>query len=351
MKTQIDALTSTRAFAAIMVFIFHFGALVTPFKDYQRLFHNGNIAVSYFFVLSGFVLYISYVEAKAGYWQYLKKRVARIAPVYLLALGLFLCVYFFVYKIGYSTEVGKEILYSALFIHAYLPEYALKLNVAAWSISVEMLFYLTFPLLLLLLKKRVWLFVALTVLLFTVTQVFFYKYFQGQYQLTTNFNFFLFNPVMHMNQFLVGMLGGLLFKKLATSGRKFPLVPTVLLALIVTLVILKPDTLYFDVGLLAPLFMLFIISVAINDNKLLKFKPFVFLGEISYGMYILQFPVREWLFALNNEHKLLSPNMFFYFSFGALVLAATLTYYFFERPLRNMINSIGAKRRAAKTGL
>src|SRR5436190_9360336 len=115
MKPQINALTATRAFAAIMVFIHHYGYNLFPFSLCEKLFHSGNIAVSYFFVLSGFVLYISYREKDISYLDYLKRRVARIAPVYWLALALFVMFSFWFSGYVLTGNLVKQIAYSALF--------------------------------------------------------------------------------------------------------------------------------------------------------------------------------------------------------------------------------------------
>src|SRR4051812_17074411 len=91
-RYQIDSLTSTRAVAAIMVFIHHFGREIFPFSKWPKVFSSGNLAVSYFFVLSGFVLYIGYHGKNFSYGDFLKRRIARIVPIYEIAL--FLAVFF-----------------------------------------------------------------------------------------------------------------------------------------------------------------------------------------------------------------------------------------------------------------
>ncbi len=69
---KINSLTSTRAIAAIVVVIFHYAGDLFPYNKCGNLFHSGNLSVGYFYVLSGFVLYIS--QRKIKYFAFLKNR-------------------------------------------------------------------------------------------------------------------------------------------------------------------------------------------------------------------------------------------------------------------------------------
>jgi peptidoglycan/LPS O-acetylase OafA/YrhL len=347
MRSQINSLTATRFVAALMVFIHHFGTKVFPFNQFVYFFDSGNLAVSYFFVLSGFVLYISYDQSNISYADYFKRRVGRIVPVYLLALVLFIIVAFCFYDYKFSNNLVRQIIYCALFLQAYFPQYALSLNSPAWTISVEMLFYILFPLFLFIEKRNTKFFVTITILLFIVSQFIHLRYYQGGIKLSEKVEGYTFyHPFIHMSQFLLGMIGGYLYKKMKNSDRKYKLLPILLFCAIVLLIAFRPVYISYHVGLLAPLFMLFILSVAINDPKLLNIKGLVFLGEISYGIYILQFPVYKFFDAVNTKYTHMPAQYFFYFSLTMLLLCAAISYTFFEKPLRRKINSISFKRLA-----
>lgn len=87
MKNNIDSLTSTRAIAAIVVVFFHF-APATGVHFIDNLIRSGNLAVSYFFVLSGYIMYVSYNNNPVSYGQFIKRRVARIVPIYWTSIFL-----------------------------------------------------------------------------------------------------------------------------------------------------------------------------------------------------------------------------------------------------------------------
>ncbi|MCD6010982.1 MAG: hypothetical protein K0Q79_844 [Flavipsychrobacter sp.] len=341
MRQQINALTSTRAIAAIMVVIHHFGYGVFPFTLSNNLFQSGNIPVSYFFVLSGFVLCISYSGVHVSYADYFQRRIGRIVPVYWLALLFMVPVAVFFLNYPLNGTALKEVLLSASFLQSWVPSYPLVLNSPAWSISVEMLFYAVFPFFLLLLNKNTKLFIGITVVLFLLSQYFHLKYYTSRWSLPDSIvDTVFFNPVMHISQFLIGMIGGYLYTNNRSSMPKSNWIAAGLLLLIIALIIYRPDNVSYHVGLIAPVFMIFVLSVAVNNASILNLQWFVFLGEISYGIYILQFPVFKFLEAVNKQYMHIPKQYFFFLGLLALLLVSALSYMFIEKPLRKKINSL-----------
>lgn len=347
-SNQINALTATRAVAAIMVFIHHFGREIFPFNRFPSVFTSGNLAVSYFFILSGFVLYISYNNKEFSYGDYIKKRIGRIVPVYEVALILTIIfvVCFRNYNL-FTLESVKEMSYSAFFVQAFIPSYPMILNGPGWTISVEMFFYLLFPLMLLFQKKSIRLFIGMTLVVFVLSQYFHLKYFPQRYSLPDSIiDTVFFNPVFHLSQFFSGMIGGYLFNKIKNTAPKLKLLPLGLFIVIILLIAYRPEKLSYHVGLIAPLFLLLIMSIAVNDTKTLNFRPLVYLGEISYGIYILQYPVCTYLDTMNLSHFHIPRQYFFWFSLSALIGVASASYYFMELPLRKKIGAISFKRKS-----
>ena len=141
---RIEQLTFTRFIAAVAVVIFHFGREVFPFQHpiLQPLVLSANIGVSYFFILSGFVMIIAYNKQPIiDYKQFYISRIARIFPAFLVSVFLML-IYFFL--IGKDVET-KNIILQILLVHAWIKEFCLSLNFPSWSLSVEILFYVLFP--------------------------------------------------------------------------------------------------------------------------------------------------------------------------------------------------------------
>lgn len=142
---RIEQITFTRFIAAFAIVIFHFGTKIFPFNNHYIafLFRSANVGVSYFFVLSGFVMIVAYHKKKEiDSFEYYKNRFARIYPVYLLAI---LLVYS--YHITRGTVDYKGMLLNLIVIQAWIPGDALSFNPPGWSLSVELFFYAIFPLL------------------------------------------------------------------------------------------------------------------------------------------------------------------------------------------------------------
>ena len=93
---KIDQLTFTRFIAAFSIVVLHFGARAFPFNvaNISFIFKQASTAVSYFFILSGFVMIIAYNnKSKIEIVEYIKSRFARIYPIYLLAILILLIFY------------------------------------------------------------------------------------------------------------------------------------------------------------------------------------------------------------------------------------------------------------------
>jgi peptidoglycan/LPS O-acetylase OafA/YrhL len=350
---RIDTLTSTRAFAALLVVIFHFGISAYPFNYLQSFFANGNIAVGYFFVLSGFVMGLTYFTKPVDYGTYIKKRFARIAPVYYLALALtilaFLCFHFFWQGPPLGDSFGTQFVLSVFFLQAYVPGYSLSLNFPAWSLSVEFFFYLLFPALLWMMRKNGKAFFLGGVALFLVSQAatFLLLHRPDMDNHPLLFDFSYYHPLLHINEFVTGMIGSWFYIR-SGDARFFKsklLVPGVLI-LIIAMIILHPVPTDYHNGFLAPLFLLLILSVAWSNPALLRWQPLIFLGEVSYGIYILQRPV--WYYMANelNPRFLHLQTTPLFFSYTVvLILVSSLSYYFVEKPCRNWINNFSFGRR------
>lgn len=334
MEKQINALTSTRFFAAILVVIHHFGKTVTPFCYAPDFFDNGNLCVSYFFVLSGFILYYVNQGKEIGYKDFVSKRAARILPMYYTAF--ILQVLLLVYEAGTISGARGPIISSALLVQAFIPKYANLLNMPGWSLSVEAFFYVTFPLLLIWQRKSNKGFLWFAVLVYVASQLLMgYKYPYDEVAHPTMHQFLFFNPVMHINQFLIGMLSGHFYYQYRGKLKGQKILLYVVLAILFVCLAWRPYWISYQVGLLAPLFAILIMLLAAQDPKWLQNKTLVILGEASYSIYILHFPFYKWMYALNNGY--LAEEFLFYIYAITLTLVSVLCYFAIERPMRRRI--------------
>jgi peptidoglycan/LPS O-acetylase OafA/YrhL len=153
-RPRLPAITSLRFFAAFHVALFHMdamGAITGPgwLKTFAGI---GYVGVSFFFVLSGFILVYTYAGRNIVLGEFWQTRFARIYPAYLFSLILsFPFFYFGALKMHIEFFAFAEehfVLASVLvltLLQAWVPAAALAWNSVAWSLSVEAFFYAIFP--------------------------------------------------------------------------------------------------------------------------------------------------------------------------------------------------------------
>ncbi|UEL27777.1 acyltransferase [Pseudarthrobacter sp. L1SW] len=144
-RVHLRSLTGLRFYAAALVVLYHFSRYFEPMEVTAPLVGFGYTGVSFFFVLSGFVLAWS---ARPGdtkrqfYWH----RFARVWPLHALTTGIAAVV---------AVIIGLPIVWSALPYVATLTQawllpgdYRYAFNGVSWSLACEAFFYLLFPFLL-----------------------------------------------------------------------------------------------------------------------------------------------------------------------------------------------------------
>lgn len=342
---KLEQLTITRFIAAIAIVIYHYGNSIFPFNhdSIHFLFLQANNGVSYFFILSGFVMVIAYgSKSKINYFEYIKRRFARIYPVYILAILIFL-IYLIYVGIPFSY---KELFYNITLIQSWIAGYALSFNTPGWSLAVEMFFYFSFPILFNYVYKNYSPKQLLTpvLMIFIVSQllmhILLYTSFYEGYPSKSHDLIFFFPP-MHLNEFLIGNLAGLFFIK-GIKVRNYDI--AIIILIIFTIVILKFNAgIFFHNGMLAFLFVPIIMLISSNNgliSKISSHKSLVFLGEISYGIYILQKPTYIWVNHFMEYLNIHSTTLIFYSFVLILVIFSSVSYLFFEKPLRKKINQI-----------
>ena len=341
---KINQITFSRFLAAISIVIYHYGLQIAPFnnKTINYLFSQANIGVSFFFILSGFVMVVAYSnKLKIEVINYFKNRIARIYPVYILAIILLI-----VYVIISSKHLNiNDITINLLFIQTWIPGKALTFNYPAWSLSVEIFFYVIFPFLFnyfyskytfkQLLIPFIFIWLMSQLLLHMGIHSGFYKGFPSK-----SHDLIYYFPLMHFNQFLMGNLAGIYYVTYLKNKQSKNTLPLLLLSIILIIFLKFNYWFILHNGFLIIFFIPLILLISINNgiiSNVLKNRFFVFLGEISYGIYILQVPVFLSIEYYYKKFQLGNNFSRFYFSLVVLLFLATISYYLIENPLRKKI--------------
>lgn len=162
----IAPLEGVRAIAAFMVFIVHYCAQFTPWIAQDSLTwdwivyyrHLGSKGVELFFIISGFLIYGMLMGKDRPFVPYIKRRLQRLYPTFLVVLLLYLCLSF---VFPQESKLPNEwlaglgyVLANLLMLPGMLPIEAIV--TVSWSLSYELFFYLMVPALLYVTRLKHW---------------------------------------------------------------------------------------------------------------------------------------------------------------------------------------------------
>ena len=295
-RPELRALTSVRGIAAWFVVLYHIRYSIAALSPRTvAVLGKGYLAVDFFFLLSGFVIWLAWHERlrSGGVAQvpaFLLKRIARIWPLHLLLLGGAVALALLLAATGHADLQAypfAELPLNILLLHGWGMTRELAWNVPSWSISVELAAYLLFPILVLALDWRrlpsaVLLVVAATLL------VLLHLGFASRGASTLGFDIEHLGLARCLVEFGVGTVVCALWQR----WRERPVVP-VLAALAVLTAALAgwaagvPETLAVPVAFAAGLMTLAL--TAGGRGNPLEGRVLHSLGEISYATYLSHF--------------------------------------------------------------
>jgi peptidoglycan/LPS O-acetylase OafA/YrhL len=206
-KPRMHGLTRLRFFLALWVVLFHFRPRAQPLPSpLLAVAKAGYLGVPFFFVLSGFVLAMSYPRESLGQpggtRRFALRRFARLYPGFAAAILAFALLQAVNLYVGMEAAFDpREHLFALpltlLGLHAWVPSAACAWNCPSWSLSVEFAFYAAFPLLVRLPRGgRVVAFAAATA--YTITMLL------GPFDLPREFS--MYHPTMNVASFVLGTL-------------------------------------------------------------------------------------------------------------------------------------------------
>ncbi|MGE6593811.1 acyltransferase family protein [Bacillus mycoides] len=321
MSKRINELDSIRGLAAITVVFGHFCLMLPSLPNSIKLsplrfLWAGGEAVIIFFVLSGFVLSMALYHSKTNYWGYLIKRFVRIyIPYYFWIFITFaLFILFSPYEVTglrdwfYDKWQGPitklDIMNHFVLLNNFFTD---NYNPVIWSLAQEMRISIVFPLLFLLFYKQSWKKTILFAMSFSLISIFLNMLHIGKAEGFYNG----YADTLHFtSMFMVGML---LFKHQEELAHLYRNMKNLKRNLLITLgiflyvystgilLISRSDTAFLlkDWGVVIGVSILII--MAMNNLKvkaILNKSVFVYLGEISYSIYLCHFPIMMVLFKL-----------------------------------------------------
>jgi peptidoglycan/LPS O-acetylase OafA/YrhL len=315
---RLNALTGLRCFAAINIIFFHFSD-PRNFGFLAPVVNAGYVSVSYFILLSGFVLGYNYnARARAGtldrkrFWV---ARFTRIYPIYLLSLLLSLGTLHSEYGSHTHRMFWAGVVLTPLLLQGWIPAIATFMNTPAWTMSAEGFFYAVFPWLARCKRPdrvapHLWRMAGVW-MLGLLPGALYMAYHPDGLARPDRWSYgpwlwaLKYTPYAHFASFIFGVLLAELDEIIPRQGHLrlwLGLGGFVSIYGLLTLGPLLPYAIMHD-GLLMPLFGCIILGLA-GQNPLataLGWRPLVFVGEASYCLYLLHFNL--WLL-IHQSHLL-----------------------------------------------
>ncbi|KSW22626.1 MULTISPECIES: acyltransferase [unclassified Pseudomonas] len=303
MKDRIYCLDGIRGIAALWVLVGH-TMILTGFA--LPIIVNADLGVDLFILLSGFLMVYQY-QLRCGHedwrrpvtWRaFWLRRLFRLSPLYYVVLIVGLSIGAMIYQdrviidlfVGNPPQRPERYLDpSALnfalhfsYLFGFLPDYAFRTPLPDWSIALEMQFYLAFPFLILIARRIGWIVfaIAAAAVAFVVERI-----------LTSHGIYFpmpTFLP-LKLHMFSAGMLIAA-----ARSEAQLHRFGHLLVALALAMVPVGGIADAMHISARAVLTLIFFalihfqsVIVIGRSSRILGAKPFFWLGELSYGVYLV----------------------------------------------------------------
>lgn len=378
-SNRIESLDSLRGISAFIVVIFHcliafvlFANAVNyhfanDFIEFLtlsplKIFWSGNEAVLLFFVLSGFVLFLPFINNRTQrYSVYITKRFFRIYIPYivLMAVSTILAILFMDYKdntglsLHYVNRWDHEVTFSAIVAYILMINYELtNVNGVVWSLIHEMRISIIFPFVAYLIYKLN--FVKSLLITSVGWAIVYYSIIYinnmvdfGKYEIiTANIG----QTVWYSIFFFAGSF-------LAKYIHLFSVIKNIkwyakLGIFLVSIILINAKAIFYLLDIssyklpqLVSLIGIMILFILVLNSKLaenlLTQKPFLWLGKVSYSLYLVHIPVI--MVTTIVLGKIIPMKMAFIIAIVLSLIAAGIAYKLVEVPAIHLGKKISMK--------
>lgn len=362
-QREIRALTGIRGVAACFVVVYHYLQSAITGGVKATFLHHGYLAVDLFFVLSGFVMMMSYEPRfrssfnVSKYIDFLYKRFGRIYPLYAVVTILFTGAIYW-HAIHTHQPSISEIVLNLLLVHGW--GMAGSIGGPTWSISTEFAAYLLFPALVYYTSKdnryvRMLLCVAAVLVLFSIgtlstQQV--GEIYDGVVMRNGPLDIYDTTTPYALFRCLAGFTLGVVSFRLSEMPwvvslrhKRFSC-DIVMAAVLIGLALPSSDVV---VVVLFILLVNFLAEGKSITSSILATAPIYWLGTISYSIYLVHMflsgmfrsQLSDLLSHLHINHGWKIAGVLL---LPIVIAVSAVTYYFIERPARDGLRNLASRR-------
>ena len=346
----IDGIEILRFISAFSILVWHYQHFnyplksidmhTQPFYEYLKIFYNhGYMGVNFFWCISGFIFYWKYGNniKHLKFSNFFISRFSRLYPLHFITLILVLFLQNLYFSLNQNYFITQYNDFYHFFLHLFFAsnwgfEKGMSFNGVIWSVSIEVLVYALFFILLTTFNKNIF----VNILIVIICLFFKVIYEHLAHNLIDCALFF----------FIGGFLSFILnFKKFYKKFFKLcSLLFILTLFFIVNMNLFNFDNFMYIVQIfLYPSLILLSCEIYFNNKNLTKI--FRFLGNLTYSSYLLHFPIQifiSMLYLKIDEEIPFNDNLFFLFYIFVVLILSYYSFKYFEDPckkkIRNLIN-------------
>ncbi len=349
----LKPLTSFRFFFALMVFVSHLSFLGNSNSEslkflYNSVFKEGFIGVSFFFILSGFILTHTYQhrfsEKNHSKKSFYIARFAKVVPLHLFTFLLAIPLTLGLFAQNKTTWMLQAITNLSL-THSFvpIPSYYFSFNAPVWSLSDEVFFYLLFPFLITLIGKSSDFTRYPNLIFLAIIPVLAYLV-----PAELSHQLFYINPLTRIFDFILGIITYNAYSKIQNENLKINpnwlefssiILFSVFFCLHEQVPIVARYSFYYWIPMC---FLLY--SFAFQRGRISKFlsgKTFLHLGNLSFGFYLFHYLVLKYFNIINFKFLTISNEIAIsLLVFFISLIASHFSFVWLEVPAKNRLKKL-----------
>ena len=370
-KPALPGLTGVRTCLALTILLFHFTPSglrwdAHPWVSLYPIVDIGYVFVSFFFLISGFILSYNYGSRPqpmnpVDFWV---ARFSRLYPVYLLTMIISIPMLIVEYHVRSHQQFWEGAILTPLLLQGCFPMLATFWNTVTWTLSCEVMLYIAFPWLirmrwpnktgvLVAMILGFWLVGLIPHSIYILHNPDHLTHGVTRYDSSFDINFLKYTPLPYVCTFLAGLTLGKLHEVAQFGVRARNILGFFgFFGAYLAAYHLAPNSPYLLIhgGLLTPIFVCIILGLGGPSiwSSIFGIAPLVIVGSSTYCLYLLHFNVFVLLHLHHVPERLHVERFDPWISYLFVIVLAVCVRKFVEHPCQVAIGSWWKRRRAAQ---
>lgn len=328
-RPRLDGLDALRGIAAMAVVLFHFTTQFDKLFGHESppllSFPLGHYGVNLFFIISGFVIFMTIERSKAP-MDFVVSRFSRLYPAYWVAIALTFAITHWLGLPGHLADIKTALLNGLMFHRMALG--IPHVDGVYWTLEVELLFYV--GMFVLMTTSRLRHVHGIIFVLLAIRIVYFVA--QEYFGITLPWRIYRYLIIGQIAWFAIGMA---MYRITFHAGERNSWLDWVVAgAAVVVLAVVES----LEIGALAIGFGGLVLVAAKGRLKLLANPLIVWLGSISYTLYLLHENI-GWSIILSLREAGIGANIAIVLAIAASLCLASLVTHLVEKPMMSKIRT------------